>query len=403
MRWWSRWFKAAAPNWLVLDDFFPNLLTGFRVAEYNALLDRFPGLRIASSYGDFERAHAEYSALYPRFAARVLRFDPAVLAGCPFAYLNFLNNAAQFLPELERHRVAFAITLYPGGGFGLREAASDRKLDPVLASPLLRGLVVTQSATRDYVRPRLRAGVPLREIFGVVANPLYFAPQPARSWFGFGKAEFDVAFVAEKYMERGANKGFPAFVDGVTQWLHALPPRLAAVANIHIVGGFDAGDWRECLPTQPAASDRATVGGTPPAPSFHGRLETHMLRELLSRVDLVVSPNRPFVLHEGNFDGFPTGCCVETSLCGAAFAACDVLGLGAGHYRPGTDFIMIDPDAAGVASALSFAISEPQRLRRIGAAGTETTRRLFDPSIQIGGRVDFLGQLLAEAAGERPA
>ncbi|MCL4747168.1 MAG: hypothetical protein KJZ83_17370 [Burkholderiaceae bacterium] len=404
MRWWSRWFKAATtPNWLVLDDFFPNLLTGFRVAEYNALLDRFRGLRIASSYGDFDRAHAGYAALYPRFAPRVVRFDPEMLAGCRFAYLNFLNNAAQFLPWLEQHRVAFAMTLYPGGGFGLREAGSDRKLDRVLRSPLLRGLVVTQSASCDYVGPRLRAGVPVREIFGVVANPLYFEPAPRRSWFGLGKAEFDIAFVAEKYMERGANKGFPAFVEGVERWLRTLQPQLAALSRVHVVGGFGAHDWRECLPADLPGPDPAAAGANAAAPRFHGSLETHALRELLSRVDLVVSPNLPFVLHEGNFDGFPTGCCVEASLCGAAFAASDVLGLGAGRYRPGADFIAIDPDASGVASELSFAIAEPPRLRRIGAAGSETTRRLFDPAIQIGARIDFLGQLLDQAALEQPS
>ena len=47
MNWLSKWFRRPPPAWWILDDFFPNLLTGFRVAEYNALLDRFPGLRVA--------------------------------------------------------------------------------------------------------------------------------------------------------------------------------------------------------------------------------------------------------------------------------------------------------------------------------------------------------------------
>jgi lipopolysaccharide transport system ATP-binding protein len=109
----------------VLDDFFPNLLTGFRVAEYNALLERFPGLEIASSYGEFERVHAEYAARYPRHAGRVVAFRPGFCAGAELAYLNFLNNAVQFLPELERERVPFVLTLYPGGGFGIDEPESD--------------------------------------------------------------------------------------------------------------------------------------------------------------------------------------------------------------------------------------------------------------------------------------
>jgi lipopolysaccharide transport system ATP-binding protein len=36
---------AQAP-WFILDDFFPNLLTGFRVAEYNAHLQSFPQMQI---------------------------------------------------------------------------------------------------------------------------------------------------------------------------------------------------------------------------------------------------------------------------------------------------------------------------------------------------------------------
>ena len=399
MRWWSRWFKpAATPNWLVLDDFFPNLLTGFRVAEYNALLERFPGLRIASSYGAFDDAHAEYAARYPRHARRVLRFDPALLGGCRFAYVNFLNNAIQFLPWLEERRVPFAMTLYPGGGFGLHEAESDRKLDRVLGSPQLRGVLVTQSASRDYLRARVPDAVPVHEIFGVVANPVYFAPAPERSWFGDGKAVFDLAFVAEKYMARGENKGFPAFVEGVGRWLQALPAAQTGAVNIHVVGSFDAGDWRECTPDALPPLERMAT-----TPRFHGRLETHALRALLSGVDLIVSPNRPYVLHEGNFDGFPTGCCVEASLCGAAFAASDVLGLGADHYRPGVDFIRIEPDAAGVADALAQVSADPASLRRIGEAGRAVTRRLFDPAVQIGGRIAFLEGLLARTPEEQAA
>ena len=51
-----------------------------------------------------------------------------LLAGCPLVYVNFLNNAIAYLPWLLEHRVPFVTTLYPGGGFGLHEAASDAKL-----------------------------------------------------------------------------------------------------------------------------------------------------------------------------------------------------------------------------------------------------------------------------------
>ena len=82
----------------ILDDFFPNLLTAFRVAEYNWYLERFPRLVIYSTNADFELVHASYSQSYPQFAHRVRRYDKSSLDCCSFAYMNFLNNAAYFLP-----------------------------------------------------------------------------------------------------------------------------------------------------------------------------------------------------------------------------------------------------------------------------------------------------------------
>ena len=71
--------------WLVLDDFFPNLLTGFRVAEYNAHLAAFPQLSVLSSLGDFASQHARYAEHHPALAHRVRPFAPAWLAGAGLA------------------------------------------------------------------------------------------------------------------------------------------------------------------------------------------------------------------------------------------------------------------------------------------------------------------------------
>jgi lipopolysaccharide transport system ATP-binding protein len=112
----------------VLDDFFPNLLTGFRVAEYNAYLAEFEHLQVLSNYGHFAVHHAQYAAQYPQFAARVREFSPQALSGFGLAYLNFLNNAVMYLPYLTQAQLPFVMTLFPGGGFGLHEPESDAKL-----------------------------------------------------------------------------------------------------------------------------------------------------------------------------------------------------------------------------------------------------------------------------------
>ncbi|MBP8309066.1 MAG: glycosyltransferase family 4 protein [Burkholderiaceae bacterium] len=389
MRWLSTsWRRRNPHSWWVIDDFFPNLLTGFRVAEYNALLRHFPGLSIASTYGGFDEAHAAYAALYPELAPRVQRFSPESLAGCPLAYVNFLNNAVAFLPWLLAHRVPFVTTLYPGGGFGLYEAASDAKLAQLLAAPGLRELIVTQSVTRDYIRARAPEALPITEIFGVVVNPVYFQPEQARTWHGQGKPTLDIAFVAEKYMARGENKGFPAFVGGLAQALAGLarPQDL----RVHVVGSFEPADWREVAP-----ADAPDLSQWPGGVSFHGRLETSQLRALMHGIDLVVSPNVPGSLHSGNFDGFPTGCCVEAALCGTAFAATDPLGLSQGRFVDGEHYLRLEPGARAVAQVVLALAAQPSRIAAIGRAGRAMTRRLFDPALQIGGRIAVLESHLA--------
>ena len=158
---------------VVLDDFFPNLLTGFRVAEYNWYLKHYPRLKIYSTYQDFEAAHAAYAQFFPQYADRVLPYGESSLDNCAFVYMNFLNNAYHFLPALETHGVPFLLTLYPGGGFGLREPESDAKLDLVLGSSLLCGIIATQNVTLEYLKDR-GCKVPVHDIYGGAVNPVYF-------------------------------------------------------------------------------------------------------------------------------------------------------------------------------------------------------------------------------------
>ena len=320
--------------------------------------------------------HAEH---YPALAHRVRPFAPAWLAGAGLAFLNFLNNAHQFLPALQQYRVPFVLTLYPGGGFGLDEPESDAKLAAVLACPLLQALIVTQGVTQDYVQ-RFAAGrglalPPLHRIDGVVVNPLYLEVEaPARDAMA-DKAVLDICFVAERYMPQGANKGYPAFI--------AAALALADCARLrwHIVGGGFT----------PEEIDVSALGDRI---QFHGRLTTQDLRQFYARMDLIVSPNQPYLLHPGNFDGFPTGCCVEAALCGVAVMATDALQQNPG-YVDGESMLMLDA-ASEVSLAQQIEIrirqilADPAVLTRIGQAGQVFTRELYAPERQIGERQRIL-------------
>jgi lipopolysaccharide transport system ATP-binding protein len=367
-------FDEAPPaqaSGVILDDFFPNLRTGFRVAEYNALLAKFPSLSVHSTSGQFRRHLHNYSQLYPEFALRVKKFSSADLRGSiSFAYLNFINNAFDFLRFMEKRKIPFVFTLYPGGGFGIDARESDTKLDCVCASPMLKHVIVTQKLTADYLHARHPA-VPSTLIFGCVVNPVYFSELSApRSWFGEGKASFDVCFVAEKYMDHGWSKGYPVFIDASRRLAEII-----SETRLHVVGRYTPEDW--------------PIGKLGERLTFHDRLTTQELREFYRSMDVIVSPNIPFVMHPGHFDGFPTGACAEASLCGVAMVVSDVLGMNT-EYDPERELIIAKPEAEALTAALVELGRDPARLRALALAGQEKSRALYSLDRQINPRAAII-------------
>jgi lipopolysaccharide transport system ATP-binding protein len=355
-------------------------------------MQRCERLRILSCAEDFEARHAEYAALYPDLAPRVQRFD-ASQSPQPgeVVYCNFLFNAARFLPWIERHRLPFAFTLYPGGGFGIGWVASDANLRRVLASPWLRHIVLTQPVTEAYLQDfGARHGLSLPErsaVYGSTANAIYFDAEASRHgpYYGAGKATLDIVFVAEQYMPGAENKGYPEFAAAAVA-LHDLP-----FVRLHVVG-----------PLTPAHTrvDFGPLGGRI---RFHGRLETTALQRLFTGMDIAISLSRPGVLHPGNFDGFPTCSSVEASLCGAAIVANDPLAQNQ-WYEDRVSMMLVQPEAASVEAAVRWLAADPRRIAALGTQGLMQTRRHYEPDVQIGPRWAMLQALMRGDAGRaRPA
>lgn len=301
--------KPAQKDLVILDDAFPHLLSAFRIAEYNAYLQRFPDSVVYSTTSsfpalresrNFEGVREEYEADYPEFAGRAFRFAPDSVPKSKLIYMAFINNAYSFIDLIEKHKTPFIFTLYPGGGFRLNDAESDRKLRRVCSSPCFRKVIVTQRISRDYlldngfVRPEQ-----VELIYGGVF-PSHSDPEAKalKSLYGRDKETFDICFVAHKYMERGVDKGYDTFVE-VARICQEKP-----YIRFHVVGPFDDQDMDVS-----SLKDRISFCGT------QGR---KFFTEFYSRMDIIVSPNIPFALFPGAFDGFPTGCCMEAALSGVA-------------------------------------------------------------------------------------
>jgi glycosyltransferase involved in cell wall biosynthesis len=135
-------------NMIILDDYFPNIKTGFRVAEFNYYLHYYDA--IVYSTNNTEENYNEYFKIFPENKEKINQINNNMidLVTIPkLFYTVFLNNAYKFLTAFNTVKIPFIFTLYPGGGFGLNNLESDNKLLEIGKSPYLQKIIVTQTAT----------------------------------------------------------------------------------------------------------------------------------------------------------------------------------------------------------------------------------------------------------------
>jgi glycosyltransferase involved in cell wall biosynthesis len=353
------------------------LTTAFRVAEINSILKRFETALVYSTFPDRD-VFQRYAAAYPQFGTRVRRFHPLRRLKGSAAYVIFLNNIYGYVEYLEEAGLPFAFELYPGGGFNLDDAVSDGRLRRVFGSPMFRKVIVTQTVTREYLLEKKFCRTDdIELIYGLVVLSQLLNQMPIiKTYYGLTKQTLDICFVANKYMSRGEDKGYDRFI--------ACARILCAShheARFHVVGNFDEFD--------------VDIGDLRGRITFYGRQLTSFFPKFYSRMDLILSPNVPFVLAPGAFDGFPTGCCIEAALCGTAVFATDELHMNDGRLRQGEDIVIIPRQPEEIASVVETHIADPRRLASIAERGQSVIRTLFNLDAQMVPRIRVLSELSA--------
>jgi len=379
---------------LIVDDFFPGVLSAFRIAEYNHYLTKIPNTEVHSSRGfnlffrsrgSYQEKLHEYSRYYPELKNKVRNFNKKRIPACKLVYTVFINNAYSFIEDIDRHGIPFAFTLYPGGGFYIDEPEADMKLRRVLSSPNFRKVFVTQKITEQYLlEKKYCAADRIEFVFGCVLPTEQLSRVPvAKSRFKVDKGTLDICFVAAKYTERGVDKGYDVFVEVARKLCGTYPD-----INFHVVGSFDLSDIDVS-----SIRDRIT---------FYGLRNTDFFPGFYSRMDIVLSPNVPFVLAPGAFDGFPTASCTEAGLCGVAIFCSDPLKQNIA-FRDKEEIVIISRESGEIAEIISHYYKNPEDLYRLAERGKSAFLRTYDLDAQMANRMKVLEQLLTQtepASGE---
>jgi glycosyltransferase involved in cell wall biosynthesis len=364
---------------VIYDDYFPNLATGFRIAEYNYYLRHFPTSQVHSIDKDFGNHKKEYSGLYPQYRKRVKYYKARFNYPNTLIYTVFINNIFRFMPVIERQKLPFIFTLYPGGGFRLNYEESEKKIEKVLASPHLQKVIATQTITRDYLLAKNLCDPEKIELIygGVLPSDYYRQHRAQKRKYRRDKDTFDICFVATKYTEKGIDKGYDTFIE-VSRMLSEVSDDI----RFHVVGNFTRDEIDVSTP-----GDRIT---------FYGVKHLDFFPRFYASMDIILSPNIPFKFKPGSFDGFPTGSCVEAGMGGVAVLCTDELDLNR-EFVSNHDICIIPRNSQDICDIVLHYYRNLDDLYQLSENCRKSFLSIFNIDRQMSARIKIIEKCLGES------
>ena len=382
---------------LIYDDFFPNPKSGFRYEEFTYYMENINNLKFLLTpktyvaVGESANNQAMYienlKDKFPKFFEenKVTKFGNKGIynINTKLFYCVFINNIAEMLPILEKNKIPFVFTLYPGGGFGFEEESSDAKLKKVLSSKYFKKVIVTQRATYEYlVRKNFCPKEKIPFIFGGAMPQKSFSFNVAERLYYPDKKTLDICFCAGRYTEDGRDKGYPIFIEVMKK----LSPKYDFI-KFHVIGNYN-----------PSIID---ISGYEDKIKFYGSLPYDDLAGVFRNIDIIVSPNKSDLLSKGAFDGFPLGSVIEAALNGCLVMNTDpnnenfIKETGEYHFIPDLEMIIIQPDSDNIIENIEKIILSPKLIKEIAFAGQQKFIKLYNNEAQMKPRLELLKSFIS--------
>lgn len=382
--------RSIEEDFVVIDSQFPQKEPfGFRNIEINEYLRRLRHMSVytmhpikpgpyswfSHGYGVTEQVYEEnkkgYHSYFPDNNERIHYLKENVKYNFKLAYSFFLAETYVLLPFYEKNKIPFVFILYPGGAFGLNNVASDKMLEEIFKSDYFRGVIVSQKITKDYlIRKRLCDEVSISYIYGGLVQFKEEDILP-KQYFKKDKETFDICFVAAKYTDEGVDKGYDAFIHTAK-----ILAKQSKDILFHVVGNFTKDDI-----------DVTELGSRI---IFYGYQKSSFFPEFYAKMDIMISPNRPHKLYEGNFDGFPLA--VDAGYCGVAMFVSDPLDMNEA-FTNHHDIVIIPVNPKKIAEMVMRYYTNTKELYKLSEAGAIASRKLFSIEHQVGERLSVFNKI----------
>ena len=386
-------------SYIIFDDIFPSDLSPFRYTEfmeysldnyntYFAITGRsLTYLKVKKKLKDIVE---EFQVKNPHFYGRIFDVSEnnrkdglAQLRNIknPFAVFvfeqNLINEVYDNLAFLEDNNIPFMITLYPGGGLVIDDKTSDDNLKRIFESKCFRKVIVTQDNVKDYLlKKKLCKEEDIEFIFGIVTPESTLKSTSRKRLYYPDKKHLDICFVAHKYLDKGSDKGYDLFIESAKK---IVLDKKIKNARFHVVGEFNKED--------------IDVSDIEKKIHFYGVLPVDELNDFYQKMDIIVSPTRPFVLSKGSFDGFPTGSVTNAMLNGVLAITTDSLKLNNNRFEVNKDIIIVEPKVDDIVSKIDELYKEPDKMVEIATSGKNKAKDIYSLKNQIDRRTKLLKSL----------
>ena len=108
---------------------------------------------------------------------------------------------------------------------------------------------------------------------------------------------------------------------------------------------------------------------------------------------MILSPNVPFKLFPGSFDGFPTGCCIEAGLAGVAVFCTDELKLNT-YFTNHQDICLISKNKDEICDLIRMYFKDLDSLYLLSRNCQKSFKKVFDLEKQMSQRVKIISECL---------
>lgn len=373
---------------IIYDDIYPHPISGFRLEEFTVLLEQFKNSKIIVkplAYPHLKTPIEQHktdiedcTAVKKSLLGKIKSIERFTNINTKLFYCVFLFNIYRNLVWLEKYKIPFVFTLYPGGGFQVGDLISNQKLQKVLASPQFRKVIVTQLYTKEYlIKNNFCEANKIEYFFGCVVPQLSLNENISFEKKYPNKETFDIVFCAAKYMSKGLDKGYDVFV----ALAHSLIKKYDFV-RFHVVGGFDKEEI-----------DVTLLDGEI---TFYGYQKFDDLAAIYKKMDVIVSPNKPFVQGKGAFDGFPLGTVIEAVLNSVVAIVTDELNQNT-VFENGKEIIITNGNVTSIEKEIINLIQNPEKLFDVSQNGRNKFLEIYSNDYQMNPRI----KLLAEEIGRK--